>query len=73
MFEKSLHLHGFIQWRLEYKYDEEFYRTIPPKLASGELKYAEEVTKGLDKVGDVILAVQKGQNKAKAVILVAEE
>ncbi|KAJ7120596.1 hypothetical protein C8R43DRAFT_1090904 [Mycena crocata] len=56
---KCLHIHGIL--------------TIPPKIASGELKYAEEITKGLDKAGDVILAVQKGTNKAKAVILVADE
>jgi NADPH-dependent curcumin reductase CurA len=55
------------------KYLPEFYATIPEKLASGEIKYTEEVTRGLDKVGEVILAVQKGMNKAKAVVLVAEE
>jgi NADPH-dependent curcumin reductase CurA len=58
---------------LEPKYEEEFYATIPAKLASGELKYSEEFTNGLENVGDVILAVQKGTNKAKAVIRVAEE
>jgi NADPH-dependent curcumin reductase CurA len=31
------------------------------------------VTKGLEKVGDVILAVQKGKNTGKAVVVVAEE
>jgi len=58
---------------LEYKYDVEFYKTIPAKLAHGEIKYREDITKGLDKVGDVILAVLKGTNQAKAVILVADE
>ncbi|RDB14718.1 NADP-dependent oxidoreductase RED1 [Hypsizygus marmoreus] len=70
---KSLSINGFIIGRLEHKYNDEFYATIPAKLASGELKFTEEVTTGLDKVGDVILAVQKGQNKAKAVIKVADE
>ncbi|KAJ7119361.1 hypothetical protein C8R43DRAFT_1035354 [Mycena crocata] len=70
---KCLHIHGILVFRLQPKYDAEFYATIPDKLASGELKYAEEITKGLDKAGDVILAVQEGRNKAKAVILVAEE
>jgi NADPH-dependent curcumin reductase CurA len=55
------------------QYLPEFYATIPGKLASGEIKYAEEVTRGLDKVGEVILAVQRGTNKAKAIVLVAEE
>ncbi|KAG5350160.1 hypothetical protein C0989_012455 [Termitomyces sp. Mn162] len=69
---KSISMNGFIVFRLEHKYEEEFYATIPQKVASGKLKYTEEVTEGLDKVGDVILAVQKGQNKAKAVIRVAD-
>ncbi|KAF7349033.1 NAD(P)-binding protein [Mycena venus] len=70
---KCLHIHGFLVFPLLPKYSKEFYDTIPAKLASGEFKYTEEVTKGLDKVGDVILAVQKGTNKAKAVVVVAEE
>ncbi|KAJ7030209.1 hypothetical protein C8F04DRAFT_1114238 [Mycena alexandri] len=70
---KTLHIHGILVFRLLPKYYKEFYDTIPAKLASGELKYSEDVTKGLDKVGDVILAVQKGTNKAKAVVVVAEE
>ncbi|KAF8062309.1 hypothetical protein FPV67DRAFT_266233 [Lyophyllum atratum] len=69
---KSLSMNGFIVGTLEHKYEAEFYATVPAKLASGELKYTEEVTEGLDKVGDVILAVQKGTNKAKAVIKVAD-
>ncbi|KAJ7470112.1 hypothetical protein B0H11DRAFT_2041456 [Mycena galericulata] len=70
---KSLHIHGILIFRLADKYEDEFFATIQPKLASGEIKYKEEVSRGLDKVGDVILGVQKGTNKAKAVIIVAEE
>ncbi|KAF8881861.1 hypothetical protein BD779DRAFT_1675206 [Infundibulicybe gibba] len=69
---KSLTISGFLVYNFQAKYEEEFYATFPKRLASGELKYTEEVTKGLDKVGDVMLAVQKGTNKAKAVILVAD-
>jgi len=69
---KSLTLSGFIVGRLESKYSDDFYKTIPAKLANGELKFKEEVSKGLEKVGDVLLAVQKGTNKAKAVISVAD-
>ena len=43
------------------------------QVASGKLKYKEEVWEGLEKLGDAILAVQKGQNKAKMVIKVADE
>ncbi|KAH9479936.1 Zinc-type alcohol dehydrogenase-like protein PB24D3.08c [Psilocybe cubensis] len=70
---KSLTISGFIIFRLEAKYREEFYKVLPPLVASGEIKYSEDVYNGLDKVGDVILAVQKGTNKAKAVVHVADE
>ncbi|KAG6816652.1 hypothetical protein H0H87_004295 [Tephrocybe sp. NHM501043] len=69
---KNITLQGFIVGKLEHKYRKEFYATIPKKLASGDLKYTEEVTEGLDKVGHVILRVQKGENKAKAVVKVAD-
>lgn len=42
-------------------------------IAEGKLKFKEDITRGLDKVGEAILAVQKGTNTGKSVILVAEE
>ncbi|KAJ7120718.1 hypothetical protein C8R43DRAFT_1034051, partial [Mycena crocata] len=72
-YAKSLSLHGILVLRLVAKYDKEFYETIPPALASGELKYTEEVIKGLENVGVAILRVQQGKNTAKSVIVVAEE
>ncbi|KAJ7663236.1 hypothetical protein DFH06DRAFT_1042409 [Mycena polygramma] len=69
---KSLTISGVAVFRLS-KYDEEFYATVPKQLASGELKQMEDVSYGLDKIGDVILAVQTGANKGKAVVVVAEE
>ncbi|KAG5644331.1 putative secondary metabolism biosynthetic enzyme [Asterophora parasitica] len=73
VFSKSLSMNGFIVMNLFPKFHNEFYATIPAKVASGEIKYTEEVTSGLDKVGEVILSVQKGLNKAKAVIKVAND
>ncbi|KAJ7262872.1 hypothetical protein C8J57DRAFT_1630610, partial [Mycena rebaudengoi] len=70
---KSISMHGIVVSRLQPKYDEEFYATVPVKIVTGEIKYREEVSRGLDKVGDVMLSVQKGTNKAKAVIIVANE
>ena len=55
------------------KYLDEFLAEIPPQLASGGLQHMEDLTYGLDKVGDAILAVQKGENRGKAVVVVAEE
>ncbi|KAJ6587561.1 hypothetical protein DFH09DRAFT_1141355 [Mycena vulgaris] len=73
IFAKSLSLNGFLTFRLEQKYDAEFYATIPSALASGEIKYREDVTRGLETVGDSILRVQQGKNKGKAVVIVADE
>lgn len=70
---KTLHIHGILIFRLQAKYEKQFYAEVLPKLASREIKYTEDISKGLDKVGEVILGVQKGTNKAKAVIVVAEE
>jgi len=69
---KDITIRGFVLHRSLGKYFDEFHATVPEKLAKGELKYTEDVSHGLDKVGDVILAVQKGTNKAKAVIHVAD-
>lgn len=70
---KSLSVNGFIVFRLLSKYEDEFYATVPPKLVRGELKYREDITSGLENVGDVILGVQKGTNNGKAIISVAQE
>ena len=70
---KSLSINGFIVSRLQEKYDAAFYAEIPKLVADGKLKYKEEVFEGLQSVGDAILAVQKGTNKAKAVIRVAAD
>jgi len=73
IFAKSLTLSGILVFRLQHKYETEFYATVPRALASGEIKYTEEVSRGLETVGDVILRVQQGKNTAKAVVVVAEE
>jgi NADPH-dependent curcumin reductase CurA len=36
---KSLSMNGFIVSNLHGKYEDEFYKTIPTQLASGQLKY----------------------------------
>ncbi|KII94949.1 hypothetical protein PLICRDRAFT_33778 [Plicaturopsis crispa FD-325 SS-3] len=70
---KSLALNGFIVGNLLSKYAKDFYAEVPAKIAKGELKYTEEVTKGLENVGEAFLAIQNGTSTAKAVIQVAEE
>ncbi|TFK22720.1 alcohol dehydrogenase [Coprinopsis marcescibilis] len=68
---RSITMTGFIVLELESKYSEEFYNTVPELVASGQIKYREHVYEGLESVGEALLAVQQGTNKAKAVIKVA--
>ncbi|KAJ7710412.1 chaperonin 10-like protein [Mycena rosella] len=72
VYAMSLTMSGVSILRLA-KYNEEFYANVPRALAAGEFKYSEDVSHGLDKVGDVLLAVQTGANTGKAVVVVAEE
>lgn len=51
---------------------EEFNRVFPEKIASGEIKHREHVYPGLEQAGQAILDVQKGDNKAKAVIVISD-
>jgi NADPH-dependent curcumin reductase CurA len=70
---KSLTIYGLFVFEHDHKYREEFYKTIPPLIAKGEIKYMEEIEHGLEKVGEAILKQQKGLNKAKVVVKVADE
>ena len=70
---KQLKIFGFIVFSLHEKYQKQFYKDVPPRLASGEFKHVEDITRGLENVGDAIVAVQRGTNTGKSVIVVAEE
>ncbi|KAJ7582223.1 hypothetical protein C8J56DRAFT_957260 [Mycena floridula] len=69
---KQVNLYGNFILGLEEKYHKEFEREMPPLVKNGTLKYLEDVTKGLEKSGEAILAQQKGANHGKSVVVVAE-
>ncbi|KAF8909589.1 alcohol dehydrogenase [Mucidula mucida] len=73
IFARSLSINGFLEWFLAPKWTDEFYHVIPRKLASGEIKYREEITKGLEGAGEAMRKIQMGENLAKSVIVVADE
>ncbi|KAL1746909.1 hypothetical protein HDZ31DRAFT_80845 [Schizophyllum fasciatum] len=73
VFRKSLHIHGFIVTRIQDKYFDSFYKDVPQWILSGKVKIREEIEEGLEKAGDLFVAVQKGTNTGKAVIKVADE
>lgn len=70
---KELKINGFIVGSLHEKYGEWFYKEIPQRIASGELKYIEDIKKGLEFSGHAIEDVQRGRNFGKSVVVVAEE
>ncbi|GBE89547.1 Zinc-type alcohol dehydrogenase-like protein [Sparassis crispa] len=70
---KELKISGFIVDSLYPKYEEQFFKEFPKKVASGEIKYSEDVTEGLENAGQAILDVQIGRNNGKKVIRVASE
>ncbi|KIJ28164.1 hypothetical protein M422DRAFT_270569 [Sphaerobolus stellatus SS14] len=51
----------------------EFYIEFPQKVFGSEIKYTGQRHQGWEQVGQAILNVQKRQNKAKAVLVVASE
>ncbi|KAJ8087197.1 hypothetical protein PM082_006027 [Marasmius tenuissimus] len=73
VFGRSLHIHGFLVFDLAPKWQEDFYKVVPQKIASGELKHREDITKGLENVGQALVDVQRGNNFGKKVILVADD
>ncbi|KAF9464075.1 hypothetical protein BDZ94DRAFT_535170 [Collybia nuda] len=70
---KSITMTGFIVMDLEKKYDEEFYDEMPRLIKAGKYEFLEDIRHGLEHVGDAIIAVQKGDNKGKSVIVLADQ
>ncbi|TDL20588.1 NAD-P-binding protein [Rickenella mellea] len=69
---KTLTIRGFVVTVFEDQYKEDFYAEIPSRVAKGELKYVEDVTVGLEGVGQALLNVQTGANRGKSVIRVSQ-
>ncbi|KAJ3786771.1 hypothetical protein GGU10DRAFT_332059 [Lentinula aff. detonsa] len=73
IYARRITLYGFLISDLAPKWEEEFYKVIPKKLASGEFKFREDITTGLENSGQAIRDVQIGANTGKKVIVVAQE
>ncbi|KAH9960658.1 alcohol dehydrogenase [Russula dissimulans] len=70
---KELSINGFIVINWLDKYEAGFYEEFPPLVKSGEIKFEADVVYGLDKVGEALLEVANGTNRAKKIVVVAEE
>lgn len=73
IFERDLTIYGFRVNKIFAPYRDSFYREMPKMIASGQIKYREHVTKGLENAGQALLDVQMGRNEGKSVIEVAKE
>ncbi|KAI0692468.1 NAD(P)-binding protein [Cerioporus squamosus] len=70
---REITFNGFLIGSLIPKYDDEFYATMPGRVAKGEIKYKEHLVEGLENTGQAMLDVLHGNNFGKSVIVVAEE
>ena len=65
---KSLTLRGFIQREFAPTMFEDFQREMSAWVASGEVRYHEDVTIGLDRAPEAFVGMLKGRNLGKALI-----
>ncbi|TBU57233.1 NAD(P)-binding protein [Dichomitus squalens] len=70
---REITFHGFLIVSLLAKYQEEFDRTFPARVASGEIKYKEHIVRGLENAGQGLVDVLTGKNFGKCVLVVAAE
>jgi len=70
---KEIHMSGFIATSLAKNWEEEFYASVPQKLASGKFKACEELHEGLEKTGEAMRRHLEGKNVGAVAILVANE
>ena len=76
MFEivaKEISLRGFLWAHLVPLYSKKFFDEIPKLVREGKMKYQEDRSYGLEKVGEALLEVHTGANRGKKVVVVAEE
>ncbi|KAI0260779.1 alcohol dehydrogenase [Gloeopeniophorella convolvens] len=70
---KEISIFGFWVGRWGDKYGAEFAREMPKLIKSGEVKYMEDISYGLDKIGQSITDVLVGANYGKKIVQVHED
>lgn len=70
---KEISLSGFVVTTLFPKYSEIFEREVPAQIASKELTYREDVTRGLENAEVAFDNFLKGAFIGKSVVIVADE
>jgi len=69
MVPKRLSIQGFVVLDHLKDWLSGFYAIVPKNIVNGEMKHCEQVYHGLKEAEHATLDVQKGNNKAKAVIV----
>ncbi|VDB99984.1 unnamed protein product [Peniophora sp. CBMAI 1063] len=70
---KVITLQGLLYNVLRPQFQDEFFATIPQLVKDGTIKYREDVTNGLQTVGQALNDVGSGKNFGKRVVVVAED
>ncbi|RPD54808.1 NAD(P)-binding protein [Lentinus tigrinus ALCF2SS1-7] len=70
---REITFNGFLYTSLISKYADEFYKTMPGRVAKGEIKYKEHLVKGLENSAQALLDVLQGNNFGKSSIIVSED
>lgn len=65
---RRLQITGFDVGMLASKYRDEFYEVVPKMIASGKLKYSEDIKTSLEELPQALYQVIAGKNKAKVAI-----
>ena len=66
-------MQGLLHHALYPRFEDEFYATVPQLVKDGAIKNREDVSQGLETVGEALYAVGVGRNFGKRVVIIAED
>ena len=70
---RSVLLRGFIQTEFAADHFDEFVEEIGPRVASGEIKYKEDIVDGLENAPEAFMGMLTGKNFGKLVVKVSDQ
>jgi len=68
---RSLQIRGYINFEFVEEYYDEFIKELAPKVASGRIKYREDVVSGLENAPQTFIGMLEGSNFGKLLIKVS--
>ena len=70
---KAISVQGLLHHALYPQFEDEFYATVPQVVKDGAIKYREDISQGLETVGQALSDVGLGRNFGKRVVIVSED